>query len=138
VQVVRDFRKLAVWEKSHALTLGVYKVTASFPRDERYGLSGQIRRACVSIPANIAEGCGRTGDAEFGRFLQVAMGSASELEYHLLLAKDLGFVDLAAYSRLHTGVAEVKRMLSAFLRRLKATPDGPPLVARRSSPRRTP
>jgi len=76
---VKDFRKLKVWEKSHHLTLAVYKATALFPKDELYGLTSQIRRSGVSIAANIAEGCGRAGDAEFARFLQIAMGSASEL-----------------------------------------------------------
>ncbi len=73
------------------MTLDVYKITKDFPRDELYGLTTQIRRSCASIPANIAEGCGRKGDAEFARFLQIALGSASELEYHSLLARDLGF-----------------------------------------------
>jgi four helix bundle protein len=79
-----DFKKLSVWQKSHLLTMDVYKATADFPKDEQYGLTSQIRRACSSIPANIAEGCGREGDVEFGRFLQIAMGSAYELEYHIL------------------------------------------------------
>jgi len=83
---MKDFRELKVWEKAHQLTLEVYKATTIFPKDELYGLTSQIRRACASIPANIAEGCGRRGDAEFARFLGIAMGSASELDYHLLLA----------------------------------------------------
>ncbi|MFQ5961877.1 MAG: four helix bundle protein, partial [Candidatus Methylomirabilales bacterium] len=74
---MRDFRELKVWEKAHHLTLAVYNATTTFPRDELYGLTSQIRRSCASIPANIAEGCGRGGDAEFARFLQIAMGSAS-------------------------------------------------------------
>ena len=81
---MKDFRNLKVWEKSHQLALAVYKATSTFPRHELYGLT--------SIPANIAQGCGRSGDAELARFLQIAMGSASELEYHLLLARDLGFL----------------------------------------------
>jgi four helix bundle protein len=90
---VQDYRHLKVWEKAHQLTLAVYKATVPFPKDELYGLTSQIRRACTSIPANIAEGCGRDGDAEFARFLRIAMGSASELDYHLLLARDLGFLN---------------------------------------------
>jgi len=82
---VKDFRKLAVWEKAHRLTLDMYKATASFPKDELYGLTSQVRRASISIPANIAEGCGRNGDVELARFLQIAMGSASELEYQSAL-----------------------------------------------------
>ena len=82
---MKDYRELKVWERSHQLALAVYKVTTTFPKDELYGLTSQIRRACASIPANIAEGCGRSGDAELARFLQIAMGSASELDYHLYL-----------------------------------------------------
>ncbi|MGA9994068.1 MAG: four helix bundle protein, partial [Pyrinomonadaceae bacterium] len=89
---MRDFREFKVWVKSHDLTLEVYKVTAAFPKEELYGLTSQIRRASASIPANIAEGCGRSGNPELCRFLQISMGSASELEYHLLLAHDLKFL----------------------------------------------
>jgi four helix bundle protein len=85
---MKDFRQLKVWQKSHQLTLAVYKLTASFPREETYGLSAQIRRASSSISANLAEGCGRNGDAELARYCSIASGSASELEYHLLLARD--------------------------------------------------
>jgi len=102
------------------LTLQVYKATATLPRDELYGLTSQIRRACASIPANIAEGCGRSGDAELARFLQIAMGSASELEYHLLLVRGLGLLDSSGYDHLAGEVTEVKRMLTSFIQRLKA------------------
>jgi len=117
---MKDFRDLKVWEKAHQLTLAVYKATTTFPRDEMYGLTSQIRRSCASIPANIAEGCGRGGDAELARFLQIAMGSASELEYHLLLAHDLGFLNDSVYDELTREVTEVKRMLTSFLQKLKA------------------
>jgi len=117
---VKDFRELKVWAKAHHLTLLIYKVTATFPREEAYGLTSQIRRACASIPANIAEGCGRGSDAEFGRFLQIAMGSACELEYHLLLAHDLDLINDAHYERLTPDVTEVKRMLASLLQKLKA------------------
>ena len=117
---MQDFHKLTVWEKGHRLTLAVYKATRAFPKDELYGLTSQIRRACASIPANIAEGCGRSGRAELGRFLQVAMGSASELEYHLLLAHDLGILSESEYKSLEGQVIEVKRMLGAFIGKLKA------------------
>jgi four helix bundle protein len=116
---LQDFKKLTVWEKSHRLTLAVYRATAGFPKAELYGLTSQIRRACASIPANIAEGCGRSGRAELGRFLQVAMGSASELEYHLLLAHDLGMLGESEYKSLEAQVIEVKRMLSAFIAKLR-------------------
>jgi four helix bundle protein len=84
---MKDFHALKVWQKAHQLTLAVYQVTATFPREELYGLTSQLRRSCSSIPANLAEGCGRNGDAEFARFSCIAMGSASELEYHLLLGR---------------------------------------------------
>ena len=116
---MQDFKKLTVWEKGHRLTLAVYKATAGFPKAELYGLTSQIRRACASIPANIAEGCGRSGRAELGRFLQVAMGSASELEYHLLLAHDLGMLGVSEYKLLESHVIEVKRMLGAFIGKLR-------------------
>jgi four helix bundle protein len=117
---VKDYRELKVWERAHQLTLAVYKTTAMFPKDELYGLTSQIRRACASIPANIAEGCGRSGDAEFARFLQIAMGSASELDYHLLLARDLNFVNSGDYEQLANELTEVRRMLNSFIQKLRA------------------
>jgi len=100
--------------------LAVYVVTAGFPRAELYGLTSQARRASSSIPANIAEGCGRSGDNELRRFLEIAVGSASELEYHLFLAKDLKMLDESQYAQLNQQVCEVKRMLAAFILKLKA------------------
>lgn len=117
---MRDFRGLKVWEKAHGLVLAVYLATSAFPKDELYGLTSQVRRAGASIPANIAEGCGRSGDAELARFMQIAMGSASELEYHLLLAHDLEFLNQPDYARLTQEVIEVKRMLTAFIQKLRA------------------
>ena len=118
--MTRNFRELKVWQKAHELTLLVYRHTDGFPKDELYGLTSQIRRSSASVPANITEGCGRTGDAELGRFLQIAMGSASELEYHLLLARDLNLLDPQTHDSLTNAVTEVKRMLSSFTRKLKA------------------
>ena len=117
---MKDFRKLDVWAKSHALTLDIYAASKSFPREELFGLTNQIRRAAASVPANIAEGCGRAGDAELGRFCQIAMGSASELEYHLLLARDLGLLDPAVFRQLNQDVVQVKRMLATFISKLKS------------------
>jgi four helix bundle protein len=117
---MQDFKKLKVWEKSHQLTLAIYKATAHFPKDELYGLTSQIRRSSASIPANIAEGCGRSGKAELVRFLQVSMGSASELEYHLLPAHELGFLSPADYNQLESGVVELKRMLCSFIGKLRS------------------
>jgi four helix bundle protein len=117
---LKDFKKQKVWEKSHGLTLAIYRATNNFPKDETYGLTSQIRRASASIPANIAEGCGRHGDAEFGRFLSIAMGSACELEYHLLLGRDLGYLNNADFENLSMELAEVKRMLTGFIKKLIA------------------
>jgi four helix bundle protein len=117
---MKDFKALKVWQKAHQLTLAIYIATNSFPRDELYGLTSQIRRSCASIPANISEGCGRSGDAELGRFLHISMGSASELEYHLLLAHDLKLLNDPDYHRLSSEVIEVKRMLTSFIQKLKA------------------
>jgi four helix bundle protein len=115
---MKDFRDLKVWEKAHELALACYKETADFPKQEMFGLISQIRRSGSSIPANIAEGCGRRGNAGLHRFLQMAMGSASELEYHWLLSRDLGFLAPAAYARLETQVTEVKRMLASLIRKV--------------------
>jgi len=117
---MQDFKKLKVWEKRHQLTLAVYKLTTQFPKHELYGLTSQMRRAATSIVSNIAEGCGRTGRADFARFLQMATGSASELEYQLLPAHDLNFLKLQEYQYLERGVVEVKRMLSSFIQRLRS------------------
>src|SRR6266496_1634192 len=97
---MRNFRELKVWEKAHHVALAAYRETAAFPKPELYGLTSQIRRAAASIAANIAEGAGKNSNADFARFLQIALGSASELEYHLLLAKDLGYFQLETYSAL--------------------------------------
>lgn len=117
---MKDFRKLKVWEKSHRLAVGVYEATASFPNDERFGLTSQIRRAASSIPMNIAEGCGRGGDAEFARFLHIAAGSAAEVQYQLLLAHELEYLKGEYFERLTEDVVEVKRMLSSLIQKLKA------------------
>jgi four helix bundle protein len=117
---MRDFRQLKVWQKAHQLVLGVYKVARQFPKEETYGLSAQIRRASVSIAANIVEGNGRGSDAEMARFLQIALGSACELEYELLLSQDLEYLTAAAYAPLASDVTETKRMLSIFIKKLKA------------------
>ena len=117
---MKNFRDLDVWTKSHVSTLSIYRVTATFPREELYGLTSQMRRCAASIPANIAEGCGRQGDREFRRFLQIAMGSASELEYHLLLARDLEFLGAQQFRSLTSQVQEVKKMLAGLIRRVCA------------------
>jgi four helix bundle protein len=117
---MRDFRKLKVWEKSHFLALAIYKATIVFPKEEQYGLTSQIRRAASSIPANLAEGCGRNGKQDFIRFCHISMGSASELEYHLLLARDLELLNSLEYEKFAVQVTEIKQMLTAFVRKLNA------------------
>jgi four helix bundle protein len=117
---MQSFRNLRVWEKAHRLTLDAYASSKVFPRDEMFGLTSQMRRASASIGMNIAEGCCRKGDAEMVRFLQMAMGSASEVEYQLLLAHDLDYLHNSAYERLAGQVVEVKKMLSSLMQKVKA------------------
>ena len=117
---MQSFRSLRVWEKSHRLTLDVYTSSKAFPREEMYGLTSQMRRASASMGMNIAEGCCRKGSAEMARFLQMAMGSASELEYQLLLAHDLDYLRNPEYERLAEQAVEVKRMLSSLMQKVKA------------------
>jgi four helix bundle protein len=116
---MQDFRKLDVWHKAHEVALAIYQLTRKFPKEELYGLTSQMRRCSVSIAANIAEECGRRGDPELARFLQIAMGSASELEYELLLAHDLAIIDETDYMRLEPEVTRVKRMLASLLSSLR-------------------
>ena len=112
---MKDFKELRVWQKAHAFALEIYQVTRGFPRDEIYGLTSQIRRAALSVGANIAEGCGRRSDGEFARFLQIARGSASELEYHLLVARDLKLLTQDAYHNFEKKLVEVQRMLTSLV-----------------------
>lgn len=117
---MKDFRKLLVWERAHQLTLAIYQVTATFPRDETYGLVSQMRRAAASIPSNIAEGCGRDGDAELARFCLMARGSATELEYQLLLSRDLKLIQPKECEQLAQQTVEIKRMLTVLVQKLNA------------------
>jgi four helix bundle protein len=116
---VKDFRDLKVWQKGHALTLEVYRVTRGFPKEELYGLTSQIRRSASSVPANIAEGAARDGDAEFKRFLTIVYASASELDYHLLLARDLNYIQQPEHEALQEKVTELRRMLHKFIQTIK-------------------
>jgi four helix bundle protein len=117
---VEDFKDLRVWAKAHELTLNVYQKTRSFPKEELYGLTSQIRRSAASVGANIAEGCGRRSDGEMRRFLQIARGSANELEYHLLLAKDLHLLQTAEFADLEGRVLEIQRMLASLAAKVKS------------------
>ena len=115
---MRDFKELKVWQKAHRCVLEIYRDTGSFPADERFGLTAQIRRAAVSIASNIAEGCGRGGDKELARFLAIAAGSASEVEYQLLLAHDLTILSLDRHEHLDSLINEIKKMLNVFIQKL--------------------
>jgi len=113
---MKDFRQLQVWEKAHTLTLAIYRASSGFPREGMFGVTSQMRRCSTSIPANLAEGCGRTGDGDFHRFVNIAAGSAVELEYFLLLARDLGLLSTDKYEGLQGLVMDVQRMLASLLR----------------------
>lgn len=117
---MQDFKNLKVWQNAHQLTLDVYAATRCFPSEEKYGLRAQIRASAASIGINIAEGCARGGDPEFRRFLRISMGSASELEYELLLARDLKILAGPHHIGLTKQVTEVKKMTASLIRKLKA------------------
>ena len=116
---MRNYRDLQVWDKAHKLTLDLYRVSREFPREETYGITSQLRRAAVSVGANLAEGCGRRTSNELARFVKIAMGSASELDYHLLLCRDLGFMNEGDYIRTSSDLTEMQKMLTAFLNRVE-------------------
>jgi four helix bundle protein len=118
---MEDFKDLKVWVKAHQLTVHVYERTRTFPREEIYGLTSQMRRAAGSIGANTAEGCGRRSDPEMRRFVQIARGSASELEQHLLLSRDLRFLSDAEFAELEGKTHEIQRMLAALAQRLRSS-----------------
>lgn len=120
---MQDFRQMAVWQKAHELTLAVYRVTAKFPREEQYGITSQVRRCAASVPANLAEGRCRRTDRDFARFVEIALGSASETDYHLLLSHDLGYLPPEEYANLARLTDEVRRMLIALQSRLKGSSD---------------
>ena len=119
---MRDFRNLKVWEKAHRLALTVYVATKDFPKEERFGLTSQVRRSVVSIASNIAEGCGRGGERELARFLDIAAGSAAEFEYQVLLARELHFLDKKTYDQIAADIREVKQMLASLIRKLRSQP----------------
>lgn len=116
---MKDSRNLDVWKKSHQLTLSTYAITNNFPKQELYGLTSQQRRAAVSVPANLAEGCGRSNDGDFQRFVQNAMGSTTEVEYHFLLARDLGLLSAEAYGKVDVQIQQLKRMLMGLNRKVE-------------------
>ena len=116
---MRDFHKLGIWQRSHQLTLDVYKVSKSFTKDELFGLTSQIRRAASSIPTNIAEGCGRASNKDYAHFLQIAIGSASEVEYELLLAHDLEYINEEVFKKLTSETIAIRKMIIKYQSELK-------------------
>ena len=116
---MKNYRDLNVWKSGHAVTLEVYRQTKSFPKEELFGLTSQMRRAASSIPANLAEGCGRDGDAELKRFVTIALGSACELDYFVQLAGDLGYLTVEARTMLANETLILRRQLGAFVNKLK-------------------
>lgn len=118
---MRDFHKLKAWQKSHQLALEIYKVSQSFPKEELFGLTSQIRRAISSVPTNIAEGCGRDSNKDFAHFLQIAIGSASEVEYELLLAHDLQYINKDEYERLISEMVAIRKMIVKYRAELRVT-----------------
>ena len=118
---MKDFKELKVWHKTYDLALAIYEASRSFPREEMYGLTSQLRRAAVSVGANIAEGCGRRSDGELVRFLQIARGSASEIEHHLLLARDLKFLAATTHQEIEKRLQEVQRMLTSLVSSIQET-----------------
>ncbi|HEX6053976.1 MAG TPA: four helix bundle protein [Gemmatimonadaceae bacterium] len=130
-----DFTKLAVWRKAHAVTLAIYRETARWPRHEQFGLTSQTRRAAVSVPANIAEGCGRNTDAELAKHSRNSMGSASELSYYMILAHDLDYMTRPCRDDMQESLSEVRRMLASLERVSAAAAESvhPPVKLRRKS-----
>jgi four helix bundle protein len=117
---MQDFTKLLVWQKAHNLTINIYKFTYGMPKEEKFGLISQIRRASVSIESNLAEGCGRDSDKELARFVDISMGSSFELRCQLLIARDLGYLEQSKYQLFDSKILEVNRMLGGLLKKLRA------------------
>ena len=115
---MRDYRKYDVWKLGHEITLHVYKLTKTFPREEQYGLISQMRRAAYSIPSNIAEGCGRESDREFRRYLIISRGSSNELEYFTILTKDLDLLSASDFETLNDKVNKVRRSLNNLINKI--------------------
>ena len=123
--VPKNYKELTVWQKSYELCLKIYKITAKFPKEEKYGLTSQIRRAVVSIPSNIAEGYGRRTTADYVRMLYISYGSVCELETQILLAGDLDFIEENDLGVAKRNIAEIERMLKALIQSLENKPLNP-------------
>ncbi len=116
---MQNYKDLKVWEKAHHFTLTVYEASKAFPKEEIYSLTNQLRRAASSIPANIAEGCGKNSQAEFAHYLNIALGSANESEYFLILSKDLKYLKQQDFDSLFIVINEIKAMLIAFVSKVR-------------------
>ncbi|HEC65723.1 MAG TPA: four helix bundle protein [bacterium] len=116
---MKDYKKLSVWSRAHKLTLEIYKATVDFPTDEKYGVTSQLRRAAVSIPTNIAEGSSRRTDKDFARFVQIAIGSSSEVDYLILLSRELNYIDELDYKLLAREIVEIRKMLIGLSKKLR-------------------
>lgn len=115
---MRDFKKYDIWKLSHELTLVIYHVTRDFPSTEKYQLISQMQRAAYSIPSNIAEGAGRGSDKDFNRFIQISLGSAHELEYFILLSKDLNYLSIENFEELDLKINILKRKMHSLSKKL--------------------
>lgn len=118
---MQNYKDLKVWTKAHAFTLSVYEISKTFPKDELYSLTNQLRRAASSVPANIAEGCGKNTQSDFARFLNVALGSANEAEYFLLLSKDLKYLPENKFPELEDNINETKAMLISLINKVRSS-----------------
>lgn len=118
---MRDYKKIEVWKRSHRLVLGIYTLTEQFPSDEKYGIISQLRRAALSIPTNIAEGCGRSTERELVRFMDIASGSASEVDYLLYLAMELKYIDQDRYEAAGGELIEIRKMISGYVKTIRNT-----------------
>ena len=118
---MQNYKDLKVWEKAHEFTLKVYEESRPFPKEELYSLTNQLRRAAASIPANIAEGCGKNSRIDFANFLNISLGSANEAEYFLLLSKDLGYLPINQFEKLTACINEIKAMLISLIYKVRKT-----------------
>ena len=118
---MQNYKDLKVWEKAHQFTLAVYETTRSFPKEEIYGLTGQLRRAASSIPSNIAEGCGKNTQLELAHYLNISLGSSNEAEYYLMLSKDLKYLNDTIFTVLFNSINEIKAMLIALIAKVRTT-----------------
>jgi four helix bundle protein len=116
---MKDYRKLVVWDKAHKLVLFIYNVTQTFPKEERYGLTSQIRRAATSTPTNIAEGCGKSTQKDFAHYLEIAFASMQEVQYLSFLSFELKYLDAMAFTTLENNIDEVKAMLMRLIQKVR-------------------